>query len=150
MVVSDTGRAKETARILNAHLKLPFSFDSRLRELDWGRWTGKTIAQVKTEASDDLAELESAGWNFCPPGGEDRLTLLKRSQAALSEAAQKWPGMCILIVSHEGVIKGLIYHLCGRKFLPSEPAIIKPYHLHRIIFDPNGLQLEKTNALALD
>jgi probable phosphoglycerate mutase len=123
--------------------------DARLREQDWGQWIGKTVAQIKQAHPRLLAELEHAGWNFCPPGGEARISLLKRSQAALSAAAAQWPGTCILVVAHEGVMKSLIYYLCDRKFLPSEPAIIESGRLHWLMQTQAGLRLEKINALAL-
>ena len=98
----------------------------------------------------DLSEQEKAGWAFCPPGGEDRKTVQKRSQKALLEAAAQWPGSNILVVTHEGVIKSLIYHLCDRKFLATEPAILKPYQVHRLAHDQNGLRVEELNALSIE
>jgi probable phosphoglycerate mutase len=149
LLTSDAGRAVQTAESINAYLKIPLTTDARLREQDWGQWVGKTVAQIKQAHPQLLAGLERAGWNFCPPDGEDRMTLLKRSQAALSAAATKWPGTCILLVAHEGVIKSLIYYLCDRKFLPSEPAIIESGRLHWLVQAQEGLRLEKINALVL-
>ena len=34
-----------------------------------------------------LTARVQSGWNFCPPGGESRKSVLKRSQKALIEAA---------------------------------------------------------------
>jgi probable phosphoglycerate mutase len=150
ILASDTGRALETAKMINGFLKIWLKTDSRIREQDWGRWAGKTISQIDAEIQEDLAEQVNAGWDFCPPGGEDRRCVLKRSQRALTEAATAWPGDNILVVSHEGVIKCIIYHLCGRKFLPIEPSIIKPYRLHRVAYDNDGLRLEKINAIELE
>jgi probable phosphoglycerate mutase len=73
----------------------------------------------------------------------------QRSHSALTEAAVRWRGDTILIVTHEGVVKSLIYHLSGRNFLPGEPALIKSYNLHWLIFSNNALRIEKINALAL-
>jgi broad specificity phosphatase PhoE len=147
---SDIGRALETAKRVNAVLKVPLTADPRLREQDWGMWVGKTIAQVKAEQPLELAEQIRAGWDFCPPGGEDRKSVLARSQKALQEAWGRWPGENILVVTHEGVIKSLVYHLSGRKFLPSEPPLLKSYRLHRLVYDGDGIGLEKINALALN
>jgi probable phosphoglycerate mutase len=72
-----------------------------------------------------------------------------RSHRALTAAANRWRGDTILIVTHEGVIKSLIYHLCGRHFLPDEPALLKSYNLHWLSFSNNVLRIEKVNALAL-
>ena len=150
ILASDTGRALATAERINAFLNIPLETDPRLREQDWGDWVSKTIPQIQTEASQVLEEQINAGWNFCPPGGESRDSVLKRSQEALMEAADRYPGDNLLVVTHEGVVKGLIYHLCGRKFLPTEPPLLKSYRLHWLVFDREGLQIEKVNALKLD
>ena len=150
IIASDTGRALVTAKIINDSLNISLTTDSRLREQDWGQWAGKTIAQLKTETPQELKAQEKAGWAFCPPGGEDRRHLQQRSQEALLEAASQWPGTNILVVTHEGVVKSLIYHLYGRKFLATEPAIIKRYQLHRLAHDQNGLRMEALNVMAMD
>jgi probable phosphoglycerate mutase len=89
------------------------------------------------------------GWKFCPPGGEDRLSVWRRSHSALTEAAKRWCGNTILIVTHEGVIKSLIYHLSRRQFLPEEPALLKSHSLHWLVCGNNELRIEAVNALAL-
>ena len=150
IIASDSGRAHETAKLINGCLKISLTTDRRLGEQDWGQWAGKTITQLKTEIPHELTVQERAGWAFCPPGGEDRRRVQERSQKALMEAAARWPGNNILVVTHEGVIKSLIYHLCGRKFLASEPALIKPYQLHRLAHDQNGLRVKALNVLALE
>jgi probable phosphoglycerate mutase len=125
IIASDTGRAFETATRINSILQIALTSDKRLREQNWGQWTGKTVREIKRDEPQVLAEQIRAGWKFCPPDGEDRMSVSKRSQETLREAAGRWSGETILIVSHEGVIKSLIYHFSGRKFLPEEPPLIK-------------------------
>jgi broad specificity phosphatase PhoE len=149
ILVSDTRRALETAARINAVLDVPVISDPGLREQDWGEWTGKTIPRLKQESPRLLAEQEKTGWNFCPPGGEDRLTVRDRSLEAIVGACEKWGGERILVVTHEGVIKCLLYDLCGRRFLPEEPALIHPRSLHLLIHDRRGLGIEKMNAFTL-
>ena len=121
-----------------------------LRELDWGDWTGKRIQDIKAETPILLKSLEAAGWQFCTPGGESREAAKLRARAALKEAAQKWPGESILAVTHEGIIKCLLYSLEQREFLPHEPAFIKPHHLHWVVVRDRELMIEQVNAVALD
>ena len=149
ILTSDIGRALTTAGRIKEFLDIPIEVDFRLREQDWGKWTGKTIAQVKAEQPLELAEQVSAGWEFRPPGGEDRQGVLARGRAALQDAFTRWPGENMLVVIHEGVIKCLVYHLSGRRFLPTEPPLLRSYHLHRLIHDQKGLRLEELNALKL-
>jgi broad specificity phosphatase PhoE len=150
LLSSDTGRALATAEIVNACLKLPLTVDSRLREQDWGQWVGKTVPQIEAEAPQVLGMQVNAGWDFCPPGGESRLRVLKRSQKVLREAAQRYAGESLLVVTHEGVVKSLIYHLCGRKFLPGEPQILESYRLHWLVWQDERLQMEALNAVELE
>ena len=150
ILTSDTGRAQATAEYINTILKISLTTDRRLREQNWGQWAGKTIADLKADHPSELKAQEDAGWAFCPPGGEDRLRVWQRSHKALLEASARWPGTKILVVTHEGVIKSLIYRLRGRKFMAGEPAIIKKHHLHRLVRDDNGLRVEELNVIAMD
>jgi len=150
ILASDTGRARETANLINTSLNISLTLDRRLREQDWGRWVGKTIAQLTSDVPHELDEQVAAGWAFCTPEGEDREKVCQRSQTALLDGATRWPSANILVVTHEGVIKSLIYRLCGRNFLPTEPAIIKSYQLHRLVCDRKELRLVELNAMALE
>ena len=149
IVGSDLGRAVDTAGIINHHLQLPFETDARLREQDWGHWTAMPMAKVQYEEQYKLDEAERTGWHFCPPDGEDRLSVWQRSRQALMNATEKWPGETILVVTHEGVIRSLIYRLCQYSFLPGEPALMESRHLHWLSVNEDGLQIHQLNALQL-
>ena len=146
---SDLGRAVETAAIINHHLQIPFETDPRLREQDWGEWTAEPAAKIQSQELSKLDEAKRTGWQFCPPGGEDRFSVWDRSHRALLVAAKKWPGETILIVTHEGVIKSLIYRLFKCGFSPGEPALIESRHLHWLIVSHSELQIHQLNALRL-
>jgi probable phosphoglycerate mutase len=132
ILASDTGRAQVTARIINRRLGLPLHLEPRLRELDWGRWTGRTVRQLLGEEPDVVAAQERAGWDFRPPGGESRRDQLERSRRALLDAAAERPGSAILVVTHEGVIKSLAYFLKGDSAPPTERPEHHVYRLHRL------------------
>jgi len=149
ILASDAGRALATAEIINTILKMPLTIDSRLKEQDWGHWEGKTVRQIEAEAPQVLDAQVNTGWDFCPPGGESRRGVLRRSQQALQEAAERYAGQTLLVVVHEGIVKSLIYHLCGRRFVPGEPAILKSYRLHWLVNGRSGLRIDEINALRL-
>ena len=145
---SDTGRAVATARHINQVLQLPISHDARLREQDWGQWTGQTMADIRTAHRDLFTKQEQRGWSFCPPGGEERLNVLTRARDALREAGRKWPQERLLVVTHEGVLKCLVYHLaiihsCGQGF-----TRMAPYRLHRLALAGDTLMLDRMTARA--
>ena len=149
IMTSDIGRAVETADIINQKLQVTIDSDPALREQDWGQWTGKTLIEAEKEDPQFFAAQTGAGWMFCPPEGETRLSIWQRGHLALGKMAAKWPGETILVVTHEGVIKSLIYRLRGRKFTGPEPRLIKSLHLHWLIHNGQRLQLEKLNAMPL-
>ena len=142
LVTSDLGRAKLTASLINQELELPLTMESRLREQDWGMWTGIKFSDLSI---DDLRGREKMGWHFRPVGGENRLEVLERSKQALMDIAQLSVGRNVLVVTHGGVIRCLLYRLCERRFLPEEPPLIEPYKLHWLSCDGETFQIQHLN-----
>lgn len=130
ILCSDLGRAKSTAGILNRGLRLPVTLDKRLREQHYGEWTGKHWRDIPPEA---IAAAEAAGWNFHPSGGESRADVRQRAEHALTDAAKSNGGRNVLVVTHQGVLKAVLYHLLGRAYLPSEPPAFDPSRVQEVI-----------------
>lgn len=149
ILCSDLERVQHTVELINRSLNLPVQTDTKLREQNWGSWTGMTLHDVKKRDKELLKYQVQKGWNFRPPDGESRHEVLARSMEALTCAHVSWPGESILVACHEGVIKCLLYHLLGRAFLPGEPRVIESYNLHLLTMKDSGLVLEKMNHLAL-
>ncbi len=150
ILASDLGRARATVAEINRALGLAVHLDPRLREQDWGCWSGLTFAELHARHREELEQQVAAGWDFRPPGGESRREVLARATAALEDGWQKWPGEEILVVCHEGIIKCLLYHLCRRRFLPDEPRLLRRgYWLHLLRADRDGIRLDTIHALAL-
>jgi len=149
IMASSAGRALKTAELINISLKIPMAEHPMLQEQDWGEWTGKTVTQIERDTCYPLSEQASTGWGFCPPGGEDRNRVWERSQSVLKKATEKWPGKNILVVTHEGVIKCLLYRLSGQQFLPTESPMLLKNHLHLLIDDRQKLRIKKINAFSL-
>jgi broad specificity phosphatase PhoE len=142
---SDLGRAQKTTELINRTLNIPVTLDSRLREKDWGEWTGKTIAQLKMEFADIWETRMPSEWDFCPPGGESFQSVWKRGREALATASGCWPGEKILVVTHEGMIKSLIYHESTLSEFLRQGQCLLPYHLHRLTFLSGRLAIECLN-----
>lgn len=149
ILTSDIGRARKTADFINGSLQIPIRSEPGLREQSWGRWTGYTISELKQRFPRELDEQIRRGWRFCPPGGESRHQVWQRSAACLHECTQRWPGQTILVVTHEGIIRTLIYRLSSRRFLPDEPALLLPGHLHWLAGHITSPQLVITQINAL-
>jgi probable phosphoglycerate mutase len=152
LLSSDTGRALATSQAIQGALGRPLtlSTDPRLREQDWGQWTGCFHRRLRKEAAEAYRRQQARGWQFRPPGGESHLEVLERALSALQDAALRHPGESILVVTHEGVIKCLLYHLairdgCGRPPIP--PAA---WHAHRLVGVGRRVRLDRVNALDLN
>lgn len=145
IVASDLGRVKETVSILNKTLHLPVSWDTRLREQNWGDWEGMRLKEVKNSASEMLRQQINAGWEFKPPQGESRISVQKRAHAAIIETAARWPDSKILIVCHQGVTKCLLYHIAKRSFLPEETKLLDKDKLHTIMLKEDTFEILKLN-----
>lgn len=149
ILTSDLGRARETAAIVQAFLDLPLTVDPRLREQHWGDWAGMTFGELREAFPEDAREMALYGWTFTPPGGENRLAVFQRGTDALAAAARRWPGETILVVTHEGMIKSLVYRLARR--LPGGPEVflLQPGHLHWLCAENGSIAIERVNAVAL-
>jgi broad specificity phosphatase PhoE len=150
IVASGLCRTWETAEIINKDLNLSIEKETRLNEQDWGAWNGKTYQDLVLEQPKELDRQMASGWLFCPPGGEDRLTVWRRSLSAFQDMAARWDGQKILVVSHGGVLRALIYGILNRNFEPDETSLIKPYHLHILTWENERLGIEVLNAVCLD
>lgn len=147
---SDLQRAQKTTGLVNQYMELPVHTDRRLREQDWGDWVGLTTRALYRDFPDLVAEQEASGWGFRPPGGESRREVLQRGRETLDDAARRWPGQTLLIVTHGGMMKCLLYHLLERMFVPTESSLIRAYHLHWLSLREGELKLDGLNALPLD
>ncbi|MEN8190486.1 MAG: histidine phosphatase family protein [Thermodesulfobacteriota bacterium] len=146
IVASPLGRVRETVALINSIMDLPVEFDNNLKEQHWGDWQGATLAELKSCHGEELGKQVAAGWDFCPPGGESRHQVYKRSRQAIDRLTTKYPGSHILIVCHEGIIKTLVYHLLGRKFLPGEKKVLDSNQMHRLTVQDATLRIEELNC----
>jgi len=143
LLTSDLGRATHTASLINRSLVLPCSLEPRLREQDWGSWSGRKVSDLLNTS--ELKAQEKLGWDFRPFDGESRMEVLQRSRQALADIAQQMRGKRVLVITHGGVIRCLLYRLCDRKFLPDEPVLIKPYRLHWLSYNGAGFEVQRLN-----
>ena len=142
-------RAQQTAQILSNRMGVDIEYDADLREQDFGDWEGKTLVQVSRHSPEKIEQQESRGWEFCPPNGESRIRVLKRVLRSMETAAARFDKKQVLVVSHSSVMKIMIYHALGRAFMPDEPPLLRPYHLHVMTWQTQ-LQVGHLNAINLN
>lgn len=111
IVASPLGRTVETTRIVLAAAgqpDLPFTTDALLREASYGDWEGMTLAEIAERHPAESGRRDLDKWGHAPPAGE--------SYAAVAERGAGWLVSLdrpTLIVSHGGVLRGLLHNLAG-------------------------------------
>jgi broad specificity phosphatase PhoE len=101
---SPAARARETA----AALGLVAQIDERLRECDFGRWTGLRFSQVLMREPRKLVKWMKDP-DSAPHGGESIPEVLSRVSAWLGEQGRE-PGHTVA-VTHSSVIRAAIVHV---------------------------------------
>ncbi len=122
ILASDLGRARATAEILAGELGLEVVIEPGLREMDWGRWTGRHKDKLRRRSPDRERERLD-WWDFRPPDGESRREVLARATAALLSQARERPGARLLAVSHRGLIRSLVFD--GLGFVPPRSSALE-------------------------
>ena len=114
--VSPLRRARRTATLLG--------FDAarvapELIEMDWGRFEGRRLADLRFELGTDLAANEARGRDFCPPEGESPREVMARLAPWLQCRADD--GHDALAITHKGVRRALLALATGWDMLGPPP-----------------------------
>jgi broad specificity phosphatase PhoE len=126
-------RAKETATVV--HLLFPdatLTEDTRLREIHYGNWEGKTREEILKEDPNAFLLWDEDPFSTSPPGGEKVEGVWERAIAFFQEKIVPEKEKNILIVSHRTVLRLLFCYLL--KIPPQE-------YRRRVDFLPGHLTL---------
>ena len=113
---SDLRRARETAVILAAPLKLRVLVHPGLRELDFGSWQGLTWLQIAERFPDAWCRWTENPLGCTIPGGERIEKMEERFRRALVEICGQYPGQDVFVIAHGGPIGRLLLELRGGEF----------------------------------
>lgn len=129
---SPLARCTETAALLG----LGAEIEPRLIEMDWGRWEGRTVAELRAEPGEEMAVMEACGLDLQPPGGESPRAVQRRLAPLLSEiAANGAPTGC---VTHKGIIRAILALATGWAMVDPEPAKLDWAAAHVFRLAPGG------------
>lgn len=98
---SDLGRAVDAGRVVSQRIGLPFSSDSRLRELHLG-WADGMVCEEAFERDPELREAKYEWLLDRPltPGGETVAQVATRVRELREELTEKHRGRKVLLVGH--------------------------------------------------
>ncbi len=142
VVSSPMGRARATTAIILATLGLPpaaYGVDDRLRELDYGDWTGMSRAEVLRQFPAQRAARERDPWNEAPINGENYADVAVRAADWLREQEGE-----VIAVAHGTfgrILRGVVLGLGGEAIR----ALAEP---HDCVFRIAGGKVECFEASA--
>jgi broad specificity phosphatase PhoE len=100
---SDLSRSVDTAEAIARLHNLPVLQDSRLREINQGRWEGQTVAEIRRADAALLDLWQAAPREVTLPGGESLADVRERAMAVVHEIVGLYPHGLVCIVSHKVV-----------------------------------------------
>lgn len=140
---SDLGRARQTAQIFQLQHQINLYTTALLRERYLGILQGKNPHYLTEKLKqllatiDQVAEAESL---LAQENIEQVAAVVSRLLTFFRQTALAYPGQKVLVVSHSGVIRQLLFHLAC---LPAKsPQEINIRNLGYAIIDCDGVELE--------
>jgi probable phosphoglycerate mutase len=124
-VCSPLIRARRTAELVQP--SVPVTVESRLREMSFGSWEGKSVARLRAEGGETFAAAERLGLDFHPPGGESPRMTMERLSAWAREIAVGEP---LVAVTHKAAIRALLALATGWDMTGRQPLKLDWRCLH--------------------
>jgi probable phosphoglycerate mutase len=110
---SDLARTRATAQAIADVCHAPASPQHGLLDIDYGAWTGLTLAEVGARSSALLALWQSEPHRVDIPSGESLALVRERSFACMETLAAQHDGQTIVLVSHLVVCRLLVLAALG-------------------------------------
>ena len=105
-------RASETANAIAAATGIRVEIDPDLREIDFGRWEGKTFEEIKAIDPGEVDRWAESTERFSFPEGESVRGFLDRVHRAADRMTAAGDDV-VVAVTHGGVIRATICYLLG-------------------------------------
>jgi probable phosphoglycerate mutase len=136
-------RARRTGELVRPAVAV--AVDSRLREMSFGIWEGRTVADLRARGGEAFAAAERLGFDFHPPGGESpRMTMTRIGSWAAEIAASGEP---VVAVSHKAAIRALLALATGWDMTGRQPLKLDWRCLHFFAAHRDGkVTIERLNV----
>lgn len=111
---SPRARALETAKIIGASLGQEVRQDERLAEIAFGDFEGHTFAEVEARYPTAYRKWESGYRPYRVPGGESRIDVQRRMQAAWDDIASAADLNTVAMIGHSSAMMILLASMFAR------------------------------------
>ncbi len=142
-VCSPLSRALRTARLLQP--PAPVTVESRLREMSFGSWEGRTLADLRATVGEEFLLAERRGLDFEAPNGESPRKVMARMADWTRDIARS--GTPLVAVSHKAAIRALLAHATGWDMQSRPPVKLDWRCLHYFSVTSGGtVTLDQPNV----
>jgi probable phosphoglycerate mutase len=135
-VASPLGRARMTMELAREQLQLSpsdYALDDRLREIGYGTWEGRTLAEAEAQDPELFARRLEDKWTVGAPGGETYLDVQWRMQAWYDDLRTD-----TVAVAHGGTARALMVALGFETPQSAAELYIEQGVVY--VFGPDGLK----------
>ncbi len=129
-------RTQETAAPIARARKLRVRKAAGLIECDFGKWTGKKLADLRKLPEWKTVQRYPSGFRF--PGGESFSEMQSRAVDATHALVTAHPGETIVAVSHADVIKAVVAAATGTHLDLFQRIVVSPCSITGILYSAEG------------
>ena len=141
-------RCLETAEAIATPRRMPVREVPELAEVDYGRWTGRSMPQLVRTALWRKVQQTPSAVTF--PEGEGLIDAQRRGVAALEEIAGRHQRAAVAVVSHADVIRLVLAHYAGLHIDLFQRLIVSPASVSAIALGdriPRIVRMNDTGGL---
>ena len=113
IVTSTLSRCRDFAWALGQRLDIDVIEDTRIVEIGFGEWEGRTGAEICRDEPDRLQRFFQDPVAERPAGAETLADFSSRVDAAWADLLQHYAGRHVLVVTHAGVIRAITSRVLG-------------------------------------
>lgn len=139
-------RCSEFAHALGQQLGLPVELIKDLREVGFGSWEGKTVAEIVQHNAAEIDDFYMDPVHNRPSGAEDLQQFGKRVAAVYQQLLASYPDEHLLVVAHAGVIRATLGHVMQTTAVHWYRAKVDNARITRFQHTPQGDLLVFHNA----
>ena len=142
-------RTKETAAPIAKALGLRVRTAQGLVECDFGKWTGRKLAELSKLPEWATVQSNPTGFRF--PGGESFPEMQTRMTGQVRDLVAAHPGETIVAVSHADTIKAALADALGTHLDLFQRIVVNPCSISVVMYTatgPIGLAQNSTGDLA--
>ena len=130
---SPLSRAKDTASLLHRGV---LAIEDALIEMDWGRWEGYRLDELKARHGEAFVHNEQRGLDFRPLDGESPREVMARIVPWLARVATR--DRDVVAVTHNGVLRALLALVTGWDMRGKAPVKLRPASVHQFALSRDG------------